>query len=106
MTVWLVPGHTILQYERNHPYYSMSVTIRLFAIFRERLGHSALYLETAPDETVQALWERVVAERPDLAAVRAVTRFAINGEEAAPDTPVRAGDEVAFLPPMSGGAME
>lgn len=83
----------------------MSVTVRLFAIFRERLGRSTLPLETAPGETVQVLWERVVAERPDLAALRAVTRFAINGEEAAPDTPVREGDEIAFLPPMSGGAI-
>lgn len=81
----------------------MSVTIRLFAIFRERLGRSALQLESAPGETVASLWGRVVAERPDLDALRGVTRFAVNGEYATPDTAVCPGDEIAFLPPMSGG---
>lgn len=82
----------------------MSVTVRLFAIFRERLGQPTLHLETTPGETVGSLWEQVVAERPDLQALRAVTRFAVNGDYATDETAVRAGDEVAFLPPMSGGA--
>ena len=81
----------------------MSVTVRLFAVFRERVGHSSLSFEAAPDETVEAVWGRVVAARPDLDALRKVTRFAVNGEYATPETPVRDGDEVAFLPPMSGG---
>ena len=81
----------------------MSVTIRLFAIFRERLGRSVLHMESAPGETVESLWTRIVAEQPDLATLRGVTRFAVNGEYATPDVEVRAGDEIAFLPPMSGG---
>ena len=81
----------------------MSVTIRLFAIFRERLGRSTVQLESAPGETIESLWRRVVAEQTDLEALRGVTRFAVNGEYATPETAVRAGDEIAFLPPMSGG---
>ncbi len=83
----------------------MSVTIRLFAVFRERLGQSSVAFDAAPDETVSSLWERVAAMRPDLEGLRRVTRFAVNGDYATPETPVRDGDEVAFLPPMSGGLL-
>lgn len=83
----------------------MSITIRLFAVFRERLGESSLSFQATPDETVGSLWERTVAMRPDLEGLRRVTRFAVNGDYATPETPVRDGDEVAFLPPMSGGLL-
>jgi len=81
----------------------MSITVRLFAVFRERVGRSSLSFEAASDETVESVWGRVVAARPDLEGLRKVTRFAVNGAYATPTTPVRDGDEVAFLPPMSGG---
>jgi molybdopterin converting factor subunit 1 len=81
----------------------MSITIRLFAVFRERVGQGSLSFEAAPDETVASVWARVAASRPDLEGLRKVTQFAVNGEYATPDSPVRDGDEVAFLPPMSGG---
>ena len=82
----------------------MSITVRLFAVFRERVGQGALAVEATPDETVASVWARVAADRPDLDGLRNVTQFAVNGAYATPDSPVRDGDEVAFLPPMSGGA--
>jgi molybdopterin synthase sulfur carrier subunit len=82
---------------------AMSATVRLFAVFRERLGQSSLAFDAAPDETVGSVWRRVVAMRPDIEGLRRVTRFAVNGEYATAETPVGDGDEVAFLPPMSGG---
>lgn len=81
----------------------MNVTVRLFAVFRERLGQGVLSLDLEPDATVDTVWERVAALRPDVAGLRRVTRFAVNGAYAEPATPVHDGDEVAFLPPMSGG---
>ncbi len=81
----------------------MSLTIRLFAVFRERIGRPALELPAAPGDTVASVWERVVDGHPDLGALRPSTRFAVNGVYAPPETAVRDGDEVAFLPPMSGG---
>ena len=81
----------------------MTVTARFFAIFRERVGRSALPVSIEPGATVEALWERIAAERPELRELRAATRFAVNGDYATPDTALRDGDEVAFLPPMSGG---
>jgi len=81
----------------------MSITVRLFAVFRERVGQGSLSFEAAADETVESVWGRIVAMCPDLEGLRKVTQFAVNGEYATPATPVRDGDEVAFLPPMSGG---
>jgi len=84
---------------------SVTVTVRLFAVFRERLGQSSPRITVGPEATVATVWDSVMAERPDLEPLRSVTRFAVNGAYADSETPVREGDEVAFLPPMSGGSI-
>lgn len=81
----------------------MTVTARFFAIFRERLGCSSMSIAISSGETVASLWERLAARRPEVRDLYTATRFAVNGDYATPETPVLDGDEVAFLPPMSGG---
>ena len=81
----------------------MTVTARFFAILRERMGQAATQVQMASGATVATLWETIVAERPELRDLRAATRFAVNGQYATPETRLHDGDEVAFLPPMSGG---
>ena len=78
------------------------VRVRLFAALREVAGASSV---EAPGKTVgdvvDALSERY-GER--FAAVAAVASFVVNGERAGRQTPIADGDEVALLPPVSGGA--
>jgi molybdopterin converting factor subunit 1 len=81
----------------------VTITARFFAVLRERVGQAATQVQMAPGETVATLWERIAAERPELREMRAATRFAVNGQYASPETRLHDGDEVAFLPPMSGG---
>lgn len=81
----------------------MQVRVRFFAIFRERLGQSHTAIDLDGGDTIAALWSRIAAERPEIEALRAATRFAVNGAYAAPETVLHDGDEVALLPPMSGG---
>ena len=81
----------------------MEVTARFFAVLRERTGSSARLVQVAPGATVATLWDEVVRDRAELGDLRPSIRFAVNGVYAAPDTALRDGDEVAFLPPMSGG---
>ena len=81
----------------------MTVTVRYFAIFRERMGQSSARVALDAGATIAGLWEQVMAARPDLRELQAATRFAVNGAYAPPETPLHDGDEVAFLPPMSGG---
>ncbi len=81
----------------------MTVTVRYFAIFRERMGQSSAHVALDAGATVAGLWEQVMAEQPGLRELRSATRFAVNGAYALPESPLHDGDEVAFLPPMSGG---
>lgn len=77
----------------------MSITVRFFASVRERLGKAQEIIESAGINNVADVWKQSAQTAlPDnlLAAV--------NMEYARPDHPVRDGDEVAFFPPVTGGA--
>ncbi|MGH8564826.1 MAG: MoaD/ThiS family protein [Gammaproteobacteria bacterium] len=77
----------------------MSVEVRYLASLRERFGRGEESVEVAPGATVASLWSRVSGGAP----LPPQVLLAVNHEYASPDTPVRDGDEVAFLPPITGG---
>ncbi len=49
------------------------------------------------------MWRQLVADYPELASYERSISSAVNADYARMDHPVRDGDEVAFLPPVSGG---
>jgi molybdopterin converting factor subunit 1 len=51
----------------------------------------------------EQLWDRLVAAQPGLARFRSSVRLARNAEYAGPETRFQADDEVALIPPVSGG---
>lgn len=77
-------------------------TLRLFASAREAAGTSR---DTVPGSTVAEVL-RVATERygSGFAALLDTCKVWVNGEEAQPDQAVSDTDEVAVLPPVSGGA--
>jgi molybdopterin synthase sulfur carrier subunit len=75
-----------------------SITVRYFASLREHLGRSQEQVSAAGIRSAAEVWGRVC---PDPMPVN--TLIAINQEYAHPDSPVNAGDEVAFFPPVTGG---
>jgi molybdopterin synthase sulfur carrier subunit len=81
----------------------IAVTVKLFAIYQETLGQDHLSLNLPAGSTVLDLLDRLVEDYPDLAPWRSVTRFGINLEFVPPETPLRSGDEIVFIPPVSGG---
>ncbi len=81
----------------------MRVTIRLFARLREICGAGDLIRTMPPGATVESVWRALAAEFPDLAAHTSSISCAVNAEYARMGTTVTEGDEVAFLPPVSGG---
>ena len=85
---------------------SMEVTVRLFALHRDVVGTSELRLDVAPGTTAGGLWEQITARYPRLAGATRSLMYAVNQEYADPGTELRAGDEVAFIPPVSGGRDE
>ncbi len=81
------------------------ITVKLFAVMKERIGRDELKIEAAVS-TVADLIIRISREYPALADILAKGRvvISVNHEYAKPDAPVRDGDEVAFMPPFSGGS--
>jgi MoaE-MoaD fusion protein len=80
----------------------MQVLARCFAILRE-LSVDRTQLELTDGATVADAWSALVARYPGLGPHREYVRAARNGEYAAWDVVLADGDEVAFLPPVSGG---
>ncbi len=85
----------------NRP--TVRVTIRLFARLREITGSGELAREVGAPADAQAAWETLTLEFPALGQYRPVVSCAVNEQYAKFDTPLADGDEVAFLPPVSGG---
>lgn len=83
---------------------SITVRIRLFAIQREVAGTREVRVDLPDGADVEAAWNALVTRHPVLAPGRPSLRFARNGDYADPTTPLADGDEVAMIPPVSGGA--
>jgi molybdopterin converting factor subunit 1 len=81
----------------------MRVTVRLFARLRDLAGAGELVREVEPPATVQTVWTSLTAEMPALSQYESTMSVAVNAEYAKMAAIVRDGDEVAFLPPVSGG---
>jgi molybdopterin synthase catalytic subunit len=79
------------------------VRARLFAIQRELAGRREVPLELAPGATIDDAWAALVAEVPALAPGRSSVRFARNGDYADPTDTLEDRDELAVIPPVSGG---
>ena len=74
-----------------------------FARLRELLGFGERDVDVPDGTTIDGLWTQLAANAPQLAGLRASTRFARNGALVDGDTVVSSGDEIAFLPPVGGG---
>lgn len=81
----------------------MQVTVRTFATLREASA-DRVALPLADAATLADAWAAMVQRHPALAPHREFVRVARNGSYATWDEALADGDEVAFLPPVSGGA--
>jgi len=80
------------------------VTVQLFARLRELAGGQEWPCEVPPGATAADVWRAVVTAHPALADFASAVSCAINADFAPMTTLVHEGDDVAFLPPVSGGA--
>lgn len=81
----------------------MNVKVRLFAVLREATGHAQTELSLPPEATAEDAWRQLAQRYPALAAHRPRLAAAVNRSYASFDTPLREGDELVFVPPVSGG---
>lgn len=82
----------------------MRVTVRLFGPLRDLAGAGDLECEVADNARVGDVWQALVQRHAALAAFGRALSSAVNLDYVRMDAPVREGDEVAFLPPVSGGS--
>jgi len=79
------------------------VTVRLFASYREAVGSARVQIPLDDGADWRGLWAALVARYPALASLPAPAGYAVNGEYAREPRPLRDSDEVALIPPVSGG---
>jgi molybdopterin synthase catalytic subunit len=82
----------------------MRIRARLFAVQRELAGTREIALDLRDGATIDDVWQALVEWVPALAPGREFLRFARNGDYADASTTLADGDEVAFIPPVSGGS--
>ena len=81
----------------------MRVTIKLFARLRDLAGTGELVRDVPAPATVRSVWKQLITEMPSLVEYESTMSVAVNAEYARMAAAVHDGDEVAFLPPVSGG---
>jgi molybdopterin synthase sulfur carrier subunit len=81
----------------------MTITIKLFAIYKEVVGVPELVWELPSPISVAEVGDRLIQQYPQLQQWKSLTRFGINCNFVPPETILRDGDELVFIPPVSGG---
>ena len=81
----------------------MRVTVRLFARLRDLAGTGELIRDVPEGADARQVWNDLVLEWPRLREYEKTMSVAVNAEYSRMTAQVHDGDEVAFMPPVSGG---
>lgn len=82
---------------------AIAVWVRLFAGAAEAAGRREARLTVQAGTTIEALFDSLVRDHPRLGPMKPSLRFALNQEFVGLDQILQDGDEVAVIPPVSGG---
>ena len=82
---------------------AIRVQVLFFGRLKEAFGTTQLSCELPGHATIESLFAELTARNPQLANYRSSVVASRNQEFAAWNTPLSSGDEIAFLPPVSGG---
>jgi len=83
----------------------MQITVKLFAILRDQAGVSELYMELSEGATINQARQILLQKLPPIKDWLHAGRiaYAVNRSYAKPETVLQDGDELALIPPVSGG---
>ena len=84
-----------------HP--NVTITVLLFAMYRERVSENCLRLTVEHPATVFSVLQQLQVEHPGIGPLVEHTLVAVNQEYAEGDQILSEGDELALIPPVSGG---
>ena len=82
----------------------MRIRLRYFASLRERLRRSEETVEVPAGATVATVWEMLKKAHPELTVMDRSVAFAVAHEYVDKAHPLQDNDELAFIPPVSGGS--
>jgi molybdopterin converting factor subunit 1 len=82
---------------------TMKVRLLFFAVLRDIAGTDARELALSEGATARDVWQSLRAQYAKLTDYAQPPMIAINETYAAPETVLRDGDELAFIPPVAGG---
>ena len=82
---------------------SMRIAVRTFAAYRQAIGQGAFTLDLPAGTTPGQVWSTLAERYPDLRRFPPPARFAVNDEFVGPEHALVEQDEVALIPPVSGG---
>ncbi|MDJ0592207.1 MAG: MoaD/ThiS family protein [Pleurocapsa sp. MO_226.B13] len=81
----------------------IKVKVKLFAIYQEVFNTPELDLVLPNRTNVGRVLQLLIEQKPQLAKWQDITRFGVNLQFVEADTLLRDGDEIVFIPPVSGG---
>lgn len=81
----------------------ITVTIKLFAIYQEIYQQPEITLNIALGSKAKDILSIVTQQKPNLESWTKITQIAVNLKFVNPDYPLHHGDEIALIPPVSGG---
>jgi molybdopterin converting factor subunit 1 len=81
----------------------MEVTVRLFALAKERVGRAELRIELAEPATVGDLRAALGSQWPEIGPLWSRALIAVDAEYAADDATLTPNSQIAVIPPVSGG---
>lgn len=81
----------------------MRLPVKLFAVARERVGHSTIEVELPPTANVRQLRGAIAEQFPPLADLLVHTKLAVDNDYAIDTAELSPRSEVALIPPVSGG---
>ena len=82
----------------------MQITVKLFALMREKVGTDTIPLEVPAGVAVTQALATLVQQYPMLAPYMATIRLSLHMDFVDPTTTLAEGDELVLIPPVSGGA--
>ena len=81
----------------------MRIKIRLFAVLREKIGIDEIYLDVEDGSTAAAAAQILMKKHPELRPMADIALFAVNTEYVDANFLLSENDELALIPPVSGG---
>ncbi len=81
----------------------ITITIKLFAAYQEAYNIGELKRDFSPNTSILEVLNQLISERPELEKWRSLTRFGLNLQFVEAETLLQDGDEIVFIPPVSGG---